>query len=174
MNPTKFRDAHPLSIKRCAGLLRRNWRGHSVLPPVATSCFVFVGGDYARKFGLVNGECLKNCASESAPEGSVGDRLREERVRLNLSQEDLAQAGGVNRNTQGSYERGVRNPDSAYLLGIAPLGVDVGFVLFGRRSVDTGLSSDEAQIIERYRCIPEQDQQALRRFLKAMFNDASK
>ncbi|WP_081741869.1 helix-turn-helix domain-containing protein [Pseudomonas sp. LAIL14HWK12:I9] len=173
MNPTKFRNAHPLSIKRCAGLLRCNWRGHSVLPPVATSSFVFVGGDYALEIGLVKGECLKNCASESAPEGSVGDRLREERVRLGLSQEDLAQAGGVNRNTQGSYERGVRNPDSTYLLGVAPLGVDVGFVLFGKRSLDTGLSVEEAQIVEQYRHIPEQDQRALRRFLKAMFDDVS-
>ncbi|WP_200928965.1 helix-turn-helix domain-containing protein [Pseudomonas monteilii] len=173
MNPTKFRDAHPLSIKRCAGLLRRNWRGHSVLPPVATSCFVFVGGDYAREIGLVKGECLKNCASESAPEGSVGDRLREERVRLNLSQEDLAQAGGVNRNTQGSYERGARNPDTAYLLAVAQLGVEVGFVLFGKRSLDTELSVEETQIIEQYREIPEQDQRALRRFLKAMFDDAN-
>lgn len=91
---------------------------------------------------------------------------------MSLSQEDLAQAGGVNRNTQGSYERGVRNPDSTYLLGVAPLGVDVGFVLFGKRSLDTGLSVEEAQIVEQYRQIPEQDQRALRRFLKAMFDDA--
>ena len=111
-------------------------------------------------------------ASSLCP-GSVGDRLREERVRLNLSQEDLAQAGGVNRNTQGSYERGARNPDTAYLLAIATLGVDVGFVLFGKRPLETGLSDEETQIIEQYRLIPEQDQRALRRFLKAMLDDVS-
>nr|WP_284146363.1 helix-turn-helix domain-containing protein [Pseudomonas mosselii] len=116
---------------------------------------------------------MKNCASESAPEGTVGDRLREERVRLNLSQEDLAQAGGVNRNTQGSYERGARNPDAAYLVAVAGLGVEVGFVLFGKRSLDTGLSAEETKIIEQYRAIPDQDQRALRRFLKAMFEDAN-
>ncbi|ANY90456.1 transcriptional repressor DicA [Pseudomonas putida] len=117
---------------------------------------------------------MKSCASGSAPEGSVGDRLREERVRLNLSQEDLAQAGGVNRNTQGSYERGVRNPDTAYLLAVAELGVEVDFVLFGKRSLDSGLDPEETQIIEQYRHIPEQDQRALRRFLQAMFDDASR
>ncbi|QTT81056.1 helix-turn-helix transcriptional regulator [Pseudomonas chlororaphis] len=134
--------------------------------------FVFVGGDYALEISLVKGECLKNCAPDSAPEGSVGDRLREERVRLNLNQEDLAQVGGVNRNTQGSYERGARNPDSAYLIAISDLGVDVMFVLTGTRAVSGSLSADEAQIIVQYRHIPEQDQRALRRFLKAMFDDA--
>ncbi|WJV21670.1 helix-turn-helix transcriptional regulator [Pseudomonas chlororaphis] len=117
---------------------------------------------------------MKNCAPESASDGTVGDRLREERVRLNLKQEDLAQAGGVNRNTQGSYERGARNPDSAYLVAISGLGVDVMFVLTGARSVAGSLSAEEAQIIVHYRHIPEQDQRALRRFLKAMFDDAGK
>ncbi|BBV94894.1 hypothetical protein STW0522PSE72_02450 [Pseudomonas monteilii] len=79
----------------------------------------------------------------------------------------------MNRNTQGSYERGARNPDTAYLLAVAQLGVEVGFVLFGKRSLDTELSVEETQIIEQYREIPEQDQRALRRFLKAMFDDAN-
>jgi transcriptional regulator with XRE-family HTH domain len=101
----------------------------------------------------------------------VGDRLRDERVRLNLKQEDLAQAGGVNRNTQGSYERGVRTPDTDYLSGIAPLGVDIVFVLTGRKAGGDSLNAVEAQIIEQYRVIAEEDQRALRRFLKAMVDD---
>jgi hypothetical protein len=59
------------------------------------------------------------------------------------------------------------------LLAVAQLGVEVGFVLFGKRSLDTELSVEETQIIEQYREIPEQDQRALRRFLKAMFDDAT-
>ncbi len=79
--------------------------------------------------------------------------------------------GGVNRNTQGSYERGARNPDSAYLLAVAELGIDVVFVLTGQRSLGGSISPEEAQIIDQYRRIPDEDQRALRRFLKAMFDD---
>jgi hypothetical protein len=48
MDATEFRNAHPLTIKRSAGLLRCNWRVHSAFTPVDMSCFVFIGGDYAR------------------------------------------------------------------------------------------------------------------------------
>nr|WP_268894471.1 helix-turn-helix domain-containing protein [Pseudomonas asturiensis] len=133
---------------------------------------MFNEGDYARKIGLVQGECLKNCASESASISSVGDRLREERVRLSLNQEDLAQAGGVNRNTQGSYERGVRAPDTGYLTGVSELGIDIVYILTGRKSAGDTLSETEARIIDQYRMIPDFDQQAVCRFLQAMADDA--
>ncbi|GFM86118.1 transcriptional regulator [Pseudomonas cichorii] len=99
-----------------------------------------------------------------------GERLREERERLGLSQEDLAQAGSVNRNTQGSYERGVRNPDTSYLAAVASLGIDAGYVVTGVRQI-SDISSEEATIIEQYRLIPDEDRKALRRFLRAMVDD---
>ncbi|WP_440074013.1 helix-turn-helix domain-containing protein [Pseudomonas fragariae (ex Marin et al. 2024)] len=170
MKTTKLSDAHPLTIKRSAGLLRRNWRVHSAFTPVCLGCFVFSGIDYARYFGLVQRDSLKICASNSGNEKSSGERLREERERLALSQEDLAEAGGVNRNTQGSYERGARNPDIAYLAAVATLGVDTVYVLTGVKQVQ-GLTAEEAQIVEQYRRIPAGDQKALRRFLKAMADD---
>lgn len=101
----------------------------------------------------------------------MGDRLREERIRLDLSQEDLAQAGGVNRNTQGSYERGARNPDTAYLTGVAALGIDTVFVLTGQRLMNTGLTDIEERIISQFRAITRDDQTALLRFLQAMADD---
>ncbi|POR62983.1 hypothetical protein BKM10_20185 [Pseudomonas syringae pv. syringae] len=113
---------------------------------------------------------MKICASVSGNEKSSGERLREERERLALSQEDLAEAGGVNRNTQGSYERGARNPDTAYLAAVATLGVDTVYVLTGVKQVQD-LTAEEAQIVEQYRRIPAGDQKALRRFLKAMADD---
>ncbi|BAP41312.1 putative uncharacterized protein [Pseudomonas sp. StFLB209] len=109
--------------------------------------------------------------SESGPITSVGERLREERERLGLSQEDLASTGGVGRNTQGGYERGVRNPDTAYLVAVATLGVDVAFVLTGFRPV-SGLLPEEAKVIDQYRRITDFDRQAISRFLKAMADDA--
>ncbi|TFF14626.1 XRE family transcriptional regulator [Pseudomonas sp. BCA14] len=100
--------------------------------------------------------------------------MREERIRLNLSQEDLAQAGGVNRNTQGTYERGGRNPDTSYLAGVATLGVDTIYVLCGRRFVGAGLSDDEAKVVANFRSIPEDDQRTIVRILKAMADDVAR
>lgn len=107
---------------------------------------------------------------------SAGERLREERTRLGLKQEDLAVSGGVNRNTQGSYERGARNPDTAYLAAVAALGIDVLYVILGIRSPEplADLSAEDEQLLRRYRSIPADDQKAVRRFVKAMADDAAR
>lgn len=60
-------------------------------------------------------------------------RLREERKRLGLSQEEFAFLGGVQRNAQSTYERGERRPDSDYLAGIAENGVNVHYLLTGQK-----------------------------------------
>jgi transcriptional regulator with XRE-family HTH domain len=106
----------------------------------------------------------------------AGERLREERTRLGLKQEDLAASGGVNRNTQGSYERGARNPDTAYLAAVAALGIDVYYIVTGTRLPEPvgELSADDEQLLKRYRSIPADDQKAVRRFLQAMADDAAK
>ncbi|MGB3316043.1 MAG: helix-turn-helix domain-containing protein [Albidovulum sp.] len=61
-------------------------------------------------------------------------RLREERERLGLSQEAFAALGGQKRLSQTRYERGERVPDSNYLAALSRAGVDVHYVLTGRRS----------------------------------------
>jgi len=106
----------------------------------------------------------------------AGERLREERTRLGLKQEDMATAGGVNRNTQGSYERGGRNPDTAYLAAVAGLGIDVYYIVTGTRLPESleALSADDEQLLKRYRSISADDQKAIRRFLQAMADDAAK
>ena len=62
--------------------------------------------------------------------------LREERKRLGLTQEELATIGGVKVNAQGVYERGLRTPNAIYLENIANAGVDVLYVVTGRRVRD--------------------------------------
>ena len=63
----------------------------------------------------------------------IAKRLRDERVRVGLSQERFAEKGGVGRKTQGLYESGERVPDAHYLAEVASLGVDVGYVIDGNR-----------------------------------------
>ena len=65
---------------------------------------------------------------------SVANRLREERVRLGLSQQEMAVAAGVTKLTQMNYELARRNPDTEYLQKAAEAGVDAAFVVTGMRA----------------------------------------
>lgn len=64
----------------------------------------------------------------------IGERLKEERIRLGLSQTELAELGCVQRNTLFNYEKGVRSPDADFLARIAGRGADVLYIVTGRRS----------------------------------------
>lgn len=101
---------------------------------------------------------------------SLGERLRAERERLGLSQEEFGRAGGVNRNSQANYEKGSRNPDAAYLASIAEVGVDVLYVLTGQRtpSREEGLSVKEEKVLQNFRSLSEGDQKAVQRLTHAL------
>lgn len=62
-----------------------------------------------------------------------GQRLREERKRLGIGMDELAQAGSVSRASQSNYETGRNRPDSDYLSAISDAGLDVFYLLTGRR-----------------------------------------
>jgi len=64
----------------------------------------------------------------------IGERLREERERLGLSQDAFAAKVGIHRNTQNKYEKGSRSFDMAYLHAIKGIGVDFVYVLDGIRA----------------------------------------
>lgn len=82
----------------------------------------------------------------------IGRRLREERRRLGLNQDDFAELGGVKKNAQLHYENGSRSPDAAYLTAIAEAGVDVLYVLTGSYSAGM-LPTDESQLLAGYRAL---------------------
>lgn len=64
-----------------------------------------------------------------------GARLRAERESIGVSQEVFAHTAGVHRKTQGNYEAGERSPDAAYLAAIVGLGVDVTYLVTGKRAL---------------------------------------
>ena len=66
---------------------------------------------------------------------TIADRIREERKKLGLSQDDFSKLAGIVQKTQSNYESGKRSPDTDYLLAIGNIGVDIGYVITGRRSV---------------------------------------
>lgn len=94
-------------------------------------------------------------------------RLLEERQRLGMKQADLAGKAGVARTTYLHYESGDRAATVPFLLGLIDAGIDVPYLLTGRR--DTGsLSPAEEALIGHYRLLPLHQQAAFVQFVQAM------
>lgn len=63
-------------------------------------------------------------------------RLKEERLRLEINQDDFAEIGGVRRRAQSNYESGDRCPDGHYYEAISAIGADVQYIFTGVRSLN--------------------------------------
>lgn len=87
----------------------------------------------------------KCMSTEMSPE--PGERLRQERERLGLSQSTLAEKLGVHRNTVVRYEAGKREPAVEYLSALAELGADFGFLLSGERTTANSAYSLAAALV---------------------------
>ena len=59
------------------------------------------------------------------------ERLREERERIELRQEDAEEKFGISRVTWGKYERGDSTPGADVLTALAALGADTRYILEG-------------------------------------------
>ena len=79
-----------------------------------------------------------------------GERLRKERQRLGMNQDEFSAVGGVKKRAQISYEKDERSPDAAYLLALLEIGVDVWYVLTGQVSTAT-LTAEENELLVGYR-----------------------
>lgn len=88
---------------------------------------------------------------------TFGSRFREERRRLGLLQQEIADATGLSMRAIGTYERGVRSPDAEVLIRLIDLGMDVYYVLTGKR-IATTLDLDpmlRSLLNDFERCSPE-------------------
>jgi len=79
---------------------------------------------------------------------SVGKRLKEERKRLGLTQEEIAVQLDVSRYAQLNFEKDINLPGGAYLLAAIGRGVDVMYVLTGQRAQ---LDPPEAALMAAFR-----------------------
>jgi transcriptional regulator with XRE-family HTH domain len=117
----------------------------------------------------------KICVSGDSLEKTLGERLREERDRLGINQNDFADIGGVKRNSQGNYENDRQRPDTAYLLAISKVGVDVMYVLFGRRDTTAGTHSTvENEVVSCFRSLSPADQVVVHRVATGLAEAAAK
>lgn len=91
---------------------------------------------------------------------TIGDRLRSERERLKLSQDEFAELAGLKRNTQIKYEKGERSPDADYLAAIAARGVDVLYVVCGVRAMHAAASPEQSRLLDAYAATAGQGRRA--------------
>lgn len=83
-----------------------------------------------------------------------GERLKAERIRLNLSQRALAEAGGVTTRSQISYETGqVKKLPSKYLAALASYGIDILYVIVGERMENVAGTPTELAYLRNCRAL---------------------
>lgn len=99
----------------------------------------------------------------------IGERLKEERVRLGFNQADFAQAGGVAKTSQFNYEKGERSPDALYLARVAEIGADILYIVSGQRTPGSSpLDASETMLLSRYRAVGKRDRETLDHILDRM------
>lgn len=118
----------------------------------------------SHSYGLL-GRAVANCLELVAME-SMGARLKGERRKAGLSQQEFALVGGVAANAQWQYENGRRIPRADYLAAIAKSGVDILFIVLGQRTpVAVGsLNHAERAMLQHYRFLDAGGKAAIERF----------
>lgn len=107
----------------------------------------------------------------------IGNRLREERERLGLSQPALADICGVTMRSQRNYEKGDRQPDASYLAAVSAAGADVLYILTGQRSgavaPTPALKPEEAALLDNYRHASPEGKKAIKATSDALAKPSS-
>lgn len=96
---------------------------------------------------------------------SFGARLKEERRRLGLKQVEFAALVGTDEPKQSLYESGRRELRAPYLSRLVSSGVDVVYVLTGRRSEGPWLDGETGRLLTAYRRLPPRLQAAYARLV---------
>lgn len=95
--------------------------------------------------------------------GHIGVRLREERLRVGVSQVDFASHCGTSRNALLQWERGETAPNAGLLSSMTSLGIDVLYVVTGQRQGETEatLAPEEKALLTAWRSSGEKGRTAL-------------
>lgn len=81
---------------------------------------------------------------------TIGNRLKEERNKLGLSQEQLGLIGHVTKLTQLKYESDISYPTAKYLAEVSRIGIDVFYVLHGIRP-ELHITPEETELLQKFR-----------------------
>jgi transcriptional regulator with XRE-family HTH domain len=119
----------------------------------------------------------------SAENSSIGGRLKSERLRLSMSQEDFALKAKASRRALIEWEKTNTYPDANQLHELAGIGVDIGYVITGRRVADSlyangtdrvlaanepRTSDREAKLLSAFRDLDESGRKAIEQMATAL------
>jgi transcriptional regulator with XRE-family HTH domain len=105
---------------------------------------------------------------------SFGTRLGEERRRLGLKQAEFAKLVGTNVPKQSLYENDRRELRAAYLARLPEAGVDVVYILTGRRGEGGGLDQGASDLLTAHLALPADMQQAVEVLARALREQCSR
>lgn len=108
-----------------------------------------------RKIAQSANHCEINLACQYVREknySDIGARLREERDRLELSQDAVAEHVGTSRRTQLAWEKGDQFPNAEVLRRASELGIDVLYVVTGQRStpIESALTREARELLANF------------------------
>ena len=109
-------------------------------------------------------------------ENYFSQRLKEERERLKISQDEAASLVGVSREMWGKYERGVADPAVSKVIDFGKSGADIPYILTGMRSqpFEGSLSHREAAVLDHYRNTDEVGRSAIEQTASALAQSTQK
>lgn len=104
-----------------------------------------------------------NIYGVAVTKSKFSERIRKLRADHNLTQEELSSRLGLTKQAVSQWERGIREPDFATLEKIADYYcVDTDY-LIGRSSRPAALDKIEADLIDRFRLLPESEKNMILR-----------
>lgn len=95
---------------------------------------------------------------------AIGERLREERKRMKMTQAAFAELGGIGVSALKLYEGNEREPGGLFLHEISELGADVQYIVTGIRS-NSALAADEQVLLDGYRSLDKATRKRLLAFV---------
>lgn len=102
----------------------------------------------------------------------IHTRLVEERERLGLTQTEMAKRGGVAFRTYCDYESGKSEPRASFFADASVHGLDVQYVVTGKRST-IAMRPDEELVLSGYRRLDEKGRAGVLALIGGMQDKAS-
>jgi len=105
------------------------------------------GADDSADFGTLQAMNAKNSTDEqqiSALKTEIGQRLKSERERLGLKAADFGNFGNWPARTIYGWESGLATPKAEFFASVQELGLDIPFIITGRRTSPPATGSQDA------------------------------
>jgi transcriptional regulator with XRE-family HTH domain len=80
---------------------------------------------------------------------TLGERLREERLRLGYNQTDMAALVGASKHAQINWEKGSTSPNAADLGAWSEHGLDIAYVVTGERQIRKAGTQQELGLLQQ-------------------------